>query len=106
MKYLHTMIRVGDLEKSINFYTQVIGLKHHSTTEYADGEFSLAFLGYGGDNDEGKDGPRKGSHPETAEPEKRGLNGHNGRASNFARAPLSRKGIILHLVMAAGARCR
>jgi len=48
MKYLHTMIRVGDLDKSVKFYTDVIGLKHHRTTEYPDGEFSLAFLGYGG----------------------------------------------------------
>ena len=51
MKYLHTMIRVGDLDKSVNFYTQVIGLTHHRTTEYPDGEFSLAFLGYGGDTE-------------------------------------------------------
>jgi len=51
MKYLHTMIRVGDLEKSVKFYTDVIGLKHHRTTEYPDGEFSLAFLGYGGESE-------------------------------------------------------
>lgn len=51
MKYLHTMIRVGDLERSINFYKNVIGLKHHRTTEYPDGEFTLAFLGYGGDTE-------------------------------------------------------
>ena len=51
MKYLHTMIRVGDLERSIKFYSDVIGLKHHRTTEYPDGEFSLAFLGYGGDTE-------------------------------------------------------
>ena len=51
MKYLHTMVRVGDLEKSVNFYTEVIGLQHHRTTEYPDGEFSLAFLGYGGETE-------------------------------------------------------
>ena len=51
MKFLHTMIRVGDLEKSIKFYTEVVGLKHHRTTEYPDGEFTLAFLGYGGDTE-------------------------------------------------------
>lgn len=51
MKYLHTMIRVGDLDRSINFYTDVIGLKHHRTTEYPDGKFTLAFLGYGGDTE-------------------------------------------------------
>ncbi|WP_462137620.1 lactoylglutathione lyase [Candidatus Mycalebacterium sp.] len=47
MKYLHTMIRVGDLDRSIRFYTEVLGLVHHRTTDYPDGEFSLAFLGYG-----------------------------------------------------------
>lgn len=51
MKFLHTMIRVGDLDKSIRFYTDIIGLKHHRTTEYPDGKFSLAFLGYGGDSE-------------------------------------------------------
>ena len=51
MKYLHTMVRVGDLDKSVNFYTEVIGLKHHRTKEYPDGEFSLAFLGYGGETE-------------------------------------------------------
>ena len=48
MKYLHTMIRVGDLEKSIAFYTTVLGLTHHRTNDYPDGKFTLAFLGYGG----------------------------------------------------------
>lgn len=51
MKYLHTMLRVSDLDKSIKFYTDVIGLKHHRTTEYPDGKFTLAFLGYGGDTE-------------------------------------------------------
>ena len=51
MKYLHTMIRVGDLDRSVKFYTEVIGLQHHRTSEYPDGEFSLAFLGYGGDTE-------------------------------------------------------
>lgn len=51
MKYLHTMLRVSNLDKSIKFYTDVIGLKHHRTTEYPDGKFTLAFLGYGGDTE-------------------------------------------------------
>ncbi len=51
MKFLHTMIRVGDLEKSIKFYTEVLGLTFHRKTEYPEGEFTLAFLGYGGDSE-------------------------------------------------------
>jgi len=45
------MIRVGDLEKSIKFYTEVLGLKFHRQTEYQEGEFTLAFLGNGGDTE-------------------------------------------------------
>ncbi len=51
MKFLHTMIRVGDLDKSIKFYTEVLGLKFHRQKEYPDGKFTLAFLGYGGDTE-------------------------------------------------------
>lgn len=51
MKYLHTMIRVGDLEKSIAFYTEVIGLSFHRKTDYPEGRFTLAFLGSGGDTE-------------------------------------------------------
>ena len=51
MRFLHTMIRVGDLDKSIKFYTEVLGLEFHRQTEYTDGEFTLAFLGYGGDTE-------------------------------------------------------
>lgn len=51
MRFLHTMIRVGDLDKSIKFYTEVLGLKHHRQKEYPEGEFTLAFLGYGGDTE-------------------------------------------------------
>lgn len=51
MKYLHTMIRVGDLDRSIKFYTEVIGLKFHRKTDYPDGKFTLAFLGYGGETE-------------------------------------------------------
>lgn len=51
MKYLHTMLRVTDLERSLRFYTEVIGLKLHRRTEYPDGKFTLAFLGLGGETE-------------------------------------------------------
>ena len=47
MRLLHTMIRVGNLEKSINFYTEVLGMKLLRQKDYPDGRFTLAFVGYG-----------------------------------------------------------
>src|SRR4051812_2001271 len=47
MRILHTMLRVGDLDRSIQFYTNVLGMKEISRKEYPDGKFTLAFLGYG-----------------------------------------------------------
>ena len=47
MRILHTMIRVGDLDRSIRFYTEVLGMKLLRQKEYPDGEFTLAFIGYG-----------------------------------------------------------
>lgn len=47
MRILHTMIRVGNLEKSIKFYTEVLGMKLLRQKDYPDGEFTLAFIGYG-----------------------------------------------------------
>jgi lactoylglutathione lyase len=47
MKILHTMLRVGDLERSKNFYCEVLGMTLFRETEYPSGEFTLAFLGYG-----------------------------------------------------------
>ena len=47
MRLLHTMIRVGNLEKSIQFYTDVLGMKLLRQKDYPDGQFSLAFVGYG-----------------------------------------------------------
>lgn len=47
MRILHTMLRVGDLERSIGFYTEVLGMKLLRSKEYPDGKFTLAFVGYG-----------------------------------------------------------
>jgi lactoylglutathione lyase len=51
MRYLHTMLRVVDLERSLRFYTEVLGLRLQSRKDYPDGKFTLAFLGHG-DGDE------------------------------------------------------
>lgn len=51
MRILHTMLRVGDLERSIRFYTDVLAMKELRRKDYPAGEFTLAFLGYG-DEDE------------------------------------------------------
>ncbi|HVJ63994.1 MAG TPA: lactoylglutathione lyase [Bdellovibrionota bacterium] len=52
MKYLHTMIRVTDLDVSIRFYAEVLGMKLLSRDEYPEGKFTLAFLGYGSSKDD------------------------------------------------------
>ena len=46
MRILHTMIRVGNLDKSIDFYTNILGMKLLRKKDYPGGEFTLAFLGY------------------------------------------------------------
>ena len=46
MRILHTMLRVGDLERSIAFYTQVLGMRLLRRQDYPEGKFTLAFLGY------------------------------------------------------------
>ena len=51
MRLLHTMIRVGDLDKSIAFYTGVLGMKLLRRKDYPDGKFTLAFVGYGDEGD-------------------------------------------------------
>ncbi len=51
MRMLHTMLRVGNLEKSIEFYTKVLGMKLIRQKDYPDGEFTLAFVGYGNEYD-------------------------------------------------------
>ncbi len=51
MRLLHTMLRVGDLERSIEFYTRVLGMKLLRRKDYPDGKFTLAFVGYGDESD-------------------------------------------------------
>ena len=51
MRLLHTMLRVGNLEKSIKFYTEVLGMILLRQKEYPKGEFTLAFLGYGSEEE-------------------------------------------------------
>jgi lactoylglutathione lyase len=46
MRILHTMLRVGDLERSLKFYTEVLGMKVLRRKDYPDGKFTLAFVGY------------------------------------------------------------
>jgi len=46
MRLLHTMLRVGDLERSLAFYTEVLGMKLLRRKDYPDGKFTLAFVGY------------------------------------------------------------
>ncbi|MEN8195133.1 MAG: lactoylglutathione lyase [Pseudomonadota bacterium] len=50
-RFLHTMIRVKDLDKSIDFYTRLLGMKLTRKTDYPSGEFTLAFVGYGDESD-------------------------------------------------------
>ncbi len=47
MRILHTMLRVGDLQRSIDFYTQVLGMNILRRKDYPEGRFTLAFVGYG-----------------------------------------------------------
>lgn len=47
MRVLHTMLRVGDLDRSIAFYTGVLDMKLLSRNDYPDGKFTLAFVGFG-----------------------------------------------------------
>ena len=51
MRMLHTMIRVGDLDRSISFYTEVLGMKLLRRKDYLSGKFTLAFVGYGDEAD-------------------------------------------------------
>ena len=51
MRILHTMLRVGDLERSLRFYTEVLGMRLLRRNDYPDGKFTLAFVGYGEESD-------------------------------------------------------
>ncbi|NJN23649.1 MAG: lactoylglutathione lyase, partial [Acaryochloridaceae cyanobacterium RL_2_7] len=51
MRFLHTMLRVGDLDRSIGFYCDVLGMKLLRRKDYPSGEFTLAFVGYGEERD-------------------------------------------------------
>lgn len=47
MKLLHTMLRVGNLERSLTFYSELLGMQLLRKTDFPEGRFTLAFLGYG-----------------------------------------------------------
>jgi lactoylglutathione lyase len=47
VRMLHTMLRVGDLERSLRFYTDVLGMRLLRRNDYPEGKFTLAFVGYG-----------------------------------------------------------
>ncbi len=46
-RFLHTMIRVGDLDRSVKFYTELLGMKELRRRDVPDGKYTLAFVGYG-----------------------------------------------------------
>jgi len=52
MRILHTMLRVGDLTRSIDFYTKVLGMTLLRQKDYPDGRFTLAFVGYGAESEQ------------------------------------------------------
>ncbi|MFA7388669.1 MAG: lactoylglutathione lyase [Thiohalobacteraceae bacterium] len=51
MRILHTMLRTGDLDRSIKFYTEILGMKLLRRKDYPEGKFTLAFIGYGDEHD-------------------------------------------------------
>ncbi|MGE4341409.1 MAG: lactoylglutathione lyase [Pigmentiphaga sp.] len=51
MRILHTMLRVGDLERSLDFYTRVLGMQLLRRKDYPEGRFTLAFVGYQPESD-------------------------------------------------------
>ena len=46
-RYLHTMIRVGDLDRSVKFYTEILGMKETRRRDVPEGKYTLAFVGFG-----------------------------------------------------------
>ena len=53
MKFLHTMLRVGDMQRSVDFYTRIIGMQVLRTTDMPEQKYSLTFLGFGTGNADG-----------------------------------------------------
>ncbi len=51
MRMLHTMLRVGNMERSIKFYTEILGMKVLRQMDFPEGKFTLAFVGYGAENE-------------------------------------------------------
>jgi len=51
MRILHTMLRTGDLQRSIDFYTDILGMRLLRQKDYPDGKFTLAFIGYGDESE-------------------------------------------------------
>ena len=51
MRILHTMLRVGDLDRSVDFYTNVLGMRLLRRNDYPEGKFTLAFVGYGDESE-------------------------------------------------------
>ena len=51
MRILHTMLRVGDLDRSLAFYSEVLGMRQLRRQDFPDGRFTLAFVGYGCEQD-------------------------------------------------------
>ena len=51
MRILHTMIRVTDLDRSLAFYTEILGMRLLRRTDYPEGRFTLAFVGYGDESE-------------------------------------------------------
>ncbi len=52
MRILHTMIRTGNLDRAINFYTKVLGMQLLRRNDYPEGKFTLAFVGYGDEREQ------------------------------------------------------
>jgi len=53
-RFLHTMIRVGDLERSVDFYTRLMGMKELRRRDVPEGKYTLVFVGYGDGNASGQ----------------------------------------------------
>ncbi len=52
MRLLHTMLRVGNLDKSLGFYTRILGMSLLRKNDYPEGKFTLAFVGYGAESEQ------------------------------------------------------